>query len=176
MESQARMSRGSHRRPFHPGVFASAVIAAGALWILFVSSSINAHEMYLGAGCVVLTMLFAYSVARSLSLNLTLRWRDMAQALRIPWYELTGNWAITLVLVKDLLHIARADDRFRVCGFDSSRHDPVRIARTVMAVAFSTAAPNFIVIGIDPEQSRMIFHQVRSTPLTRMVRSLGARG
>lgn len=173
---QVRPSRGSHRRPFHLGVFVSAVLVACGLWVLFVSSSINLHEMYVGAGCVVLTMLFAYSVARSLSLNLTLRWCDMAQALRIPWYELTGNWTITVVLIKDLLHIEPVQDLFRVCGFDSSRHDPERIARTVMAVAFSTSAPNFIVIGIDPEQSRMLFHQMRSTPLTRMVRELGAKG
>lgn len=150
--------------------------AACGLWVLFVSSSINRHEMYVGAGCVALTMLFAYSVARSLALNLTLRWRDMAQALRIPWYELTGNWAITVVLVKDLLRISRPEDRFRVCGFDSSRHDPVRIARTVMAVAFSTSAPNFIVIGIDPEQSRMLFHQIQATDVTKMARALGAKG
>lgn len=175
MDTQARSSRGNHPRPFHLGVFVSAVVAACGLWILFVSSSINSHEMYVGAVCVVLTVLFAYSVARSLSLNLALRWRDMAQALRIPWYELTGNWVLTLVLIKDLLHIAPAENRFAVCGFDSSKHDPVRIARTVMAVAFSTSAPNFIVIGIEPEQSRMLFHQIRSTPLTRMVRALGAK-
>lgn len=173
---QARQSRGSHRRPFHLGVFVSAVTAACALWVLFVSSSINRHEMYVGAVCGALTILFAYSVARSLALDLTLRWRDMAQALRIPWYEITGNWAITVVLIKDLLHIARAEDQFRVCGFDSSRHDAVRIARTVMAVAFSTSAPNFIVIGIDPEQSRMLFHQIRATDVTRMARALGAKG
>ncbi|MFP5236252.1 MAG: hypothetical protein ACLGSD_10135 [Acidobacteriota bacterium] len=153
----------------------SEVVAACGLWVLFVSSSINLHEMYVGAACVVLTVVFGSSVARSLGLNLTLRWRDMAQALRIPWYELTGNWTLTLVLIKDLLHIAPAENRFRVCGFDSSRHDPVRIARTVMAVAFSSSAPNFIVIGIDPGQSRMLFHQIQSTPLTRMAQELGAK-
>lgn len=176
MTTQARQSRGNHGNPWDAGVFASAVIAAGALWVLFVSSSISAHEMYVGAGCVVLTIAFGYSVARTLSLNLTLRWRDMAQALRIPWYELTGNWTIIVVLFKDLLHIARPENHFRVCGFDSSMHDPVRMARTVMAVAFSTSAPNFIVIGIDPAQSRMLFHQIQATEVTEMARALGARG
>lgn len=176
MAGEVRASRRSHRRPFHPGVFASALLTACGLWVLFVSSSINAHEIYVGAACVTLNLVFSYVVARSLSLNLTLRWQDMVQGLRIPWYELTGNWLITLVVIKDLLHIARAEDRFRVCGFDSTRHDPERIARTVMAVVFSTSAPNFIVIGVDPAQSRMLFHQVQATDVTKMARALGAKG
>ncbi|RXH53979.1 hypothetical protein GRAN_4948 [Granulicella sibirica] len=30
-----------------------------------------------------------------------------------------------------------------------------------MAIAYTTASPNIIVIGIDPAQSRMLFHQIK---------------
>lgn len=176
MERKKRESRGSQRRPFHGGVFAVAVVTAGLLWQIFVGSSINAHEMYVGAVCVVLTILFISSVARTLGVNLTIRLRDLVQGLRIPGYLVTGNWKITVVLLKDFFHIAPPQNRFRVCGFDSSTDNPVRVARTVMTVAFTTAAPNFIVIGIDPSQSRMLFHQISATDIQTMAKALGAKG
>lgn len=175
MDGTKHASRGSHRRVFHPGIFAVAGFAAAALWLILVGSS-SPHEMYVGVASVLLTMLFVHSVGHSLGINLDIRWRDLAQGVRIPWYLLTGNWEIIVVLFRDLFHVAPPQNRFRVCGFDSSRHDPVRIARTVMAVAFTTAAPNFIVIGIDPSQSRMLFHQVSPTSVQRMARALGAKG
>ncbi len=173
--SQRRESRGSHRAPVKPGVFEVALDTAVVLWLIFVAS-FNPHEMMLGAASVLLTMLFLYSVARSLGLNLEMRLHDVAQGYRIPWYELTGNWEIVLVLFKDLLGIAPAQNCFRVCGFDSSRHDPVRASRTVIAVAFTTASPNCIVIGIEPALSRMLFHQISPTGVQRMAKALGAKG
>ena len=168
-------SRGSHRTPMTPGVFVLALATAVVLWLVFVAS-FSSHELMVGAACVLLTMLFMNSVTRSLGLKLEMRLRDVAQAYRIPWYELTGNWTIVLVLLKDLLGIAPAQNCFHVCGFDSSRHDPVRASRTVLAVAFTTASPNSIVIGIDPAQSRMLFHQVSPTGVQRMAKALGAKG
>lgn len=175
IERHKHQSRGSHRSPINAGVFVLALSAAVVLWLVFVAS-FNPHEMMVGAVCVLLTMVFTYSVARSLDLKLTMRLRDVAQAYRLPWYELTGNWTIVLVLMKDLLGIAPAQNCFRVCGFDSSRHDPVRASRTVMAVAFTTAAPNCIVIGIEPSLSRMLFHQISPTGVQRMAKALGAKG
>jgi hypothetical protein len=36
-------------------------------------------------------------------------------------------------------------------------------------------APNFIVIGIDFHQSRMLFHQLRRSSVPKMTKSLGAQ-
>ena len=168
-------SRGSHRTPITPGIFVLALATAVVLWLVFVAS-FNSHELMVGGACVLLTMAFMHSVARSMGLKLELRLQDVAQAYRIPLYELMGNWTVVLVLFKDLLHIAPAQNCFRVCGFDSSRHDPVRASRTVLAVAFTTASPNSIVIGIDPAQSRMLFHQISPTGVQRMAKALGAKG
>lgn len=173
--SQYRQSRGNHRKPINLIILVLAVAVTVGLWLIFVAS-FEPHEMIVGVVCVLLTILFTYSVARSLGLALEIRLRDLAHAYRIPWYELTGNWTLVLVLFKDLLGISRAQNCFRVCGFDSSRHDPVRRARTVMAVAFTTASPNSIVIGIEPSLSRMLFHQISPTGVQRMAKSLGAKG
>jgi hypothetical protein len=159
----------------HPGLLAVAVVLAPALWASLVWTS-NPHEHIAGLLCEAVTLLFLLGLCHSTATNLTIRIRDLAQCWRVPWYILSKDWEITVLLVKDVLHLGRAQSLFRVCGFDSSTHDPVRVARTVMAVAFTTAAPNFIVIGIDPSQSRMLFHQIARGEVPEMTKALGAKG
>ena len=176
MAEERHESRGSHQRPTSLGVLAFAVVLACVLWIVLVSSSINVDEIIVGAVSVVLTIIFVYLAWRSMGMRLQLRGTDLAQAWRIPWYIVSGIVEITWVLVKDLVGIDPAKNLFRVCGFDSSTHDAVRIGRTVLAVAYTTTAPNFIVVGIDPAQSRMLFHQVSASSVPLMTRNLGAKG
>jgi hypothetical protein len=40
---------------------------------------------------------------------------------------------------------------------------------------YTTTAPNFIVIGIDPDLSRMLFHQIERSSVPKMTRELGAQ-
>jgi hypothetical protein len=132
--------------------------------------------MIVGAICVAATTLFVLFVSSSTGPNLTFRMRDVAQFWRIPWYVVSGVWEITLVLIRDVLQISPAEDLYRVCGFDSSKHDPVRKARTVLAVLYTTMAPNFIVLGVDPALSRMLFHQISASAVPQMTKALGAKG
>lgn len=159
----------------HPRLLVFAVMLAPALWASLVWTS-NPHEHAVGLLFETATLVFMLALCHSTATNLTIRLRDLAQCWRVPWYILSKDWEITVLLVKDILHLGRAQSLFRVCGFDSSTHDPVRVARTVMAVAFTTAAPNFIVLGIDPSQSRMLFHQIERGDVPQMTKALGARG
>jgi hypothetical protein len=87
----------------------------------------------------------------------------------------SGIWEITIVFLKDLLNLKRAGSFYRVCGFQSSKRDPRIRAREVLATVYTTTAPNFIVIGIDPELSRMLFHQIERSSVPKMTQSLGAQ-
>jgi multisubunit Na+/H+ antiporter MnhE subunit len=158
----------------HPGLLAGSLMLAFALWIIFVAST-NPHELLVGFLVCAITVLSTVVVARSTAPRLEFRVRDLAQCWRIPWYVLSGVFDITLVLFKDLPHIAPAKNLFRVCGFDSSTHDPLRIARTALAVVYTTTAPNFIVVDVDPSQSRMLFHQIEESSVPKMTKALGAR-
>ena len=173
------MSTGPGMRRFastfrHPLLLVLTILLAPALWMLFVSSS-NPHEMVVGVFASIATVIFTVFVCHSSSSSLTFRPRDVAQAWRIPWYILSGVWDITQVLFKDLLRLSPAENLYRVCGFDSSKHDPVRIARTVLAVSYTTTAPNFIVVGVDESQSRMLFHQISPSSVPKMTKALGAK-
>ncbi len=48
-------------------------------------------------------------------------------------------------------------------------------ART-LAVAYATASPNMIVVGIDCARGQMLFHQIEEADLSMMTRHLGAEG
>lgn len=82
---------------------------------------------------------------------------------------------ITLVLAKDLLGIAPAKSLFRVSPFAPVNEDPTHLGRRVLATAYTSATPSIIVIGIDVEQHRMLFHQIERSDLPLMTKALGAR-
>jgi multisubunit Na+/H+ antiporter MnhE subunit len=168
------MTRGLRNHGLSRAKLVLIALSACALWILFVGS-FSSDEVLVGLMSVAATVFFSLFVSRRTSSEFTFRRQDLAQGLRIPWYVLLGVWDITLVLVRDVLRLSRAEDLYRVCGFDSSKHDPVRKARAVLAVAYTTAAPNFIVLGVDVSQSRMLFHQISASSVPRMTRALGAK-
>lgn len=171
-ETHGRMGRGRSVR-WGWLLFTSAI--AAALWGALVGTG-KRDEMLLGVVCVAATVWFSWLVSRSSGLEFEFRGRDVAQVWRVPWYILVDLSTLTVVLVKDVLHIAPAGNLFRVCGFDSSKRDPVRMARDVLAVLYTTTSPNLIVIGIDIAQSRMLFHQLSRSDVPRMTKALGARG
>jgi multisubunit Na+/H+ antiporter MnhE subunit len=158
----------------HPILLAVAIVLSPALWITLVASS-NPHETIVGLLASIATLVFTVIVCQNNSTQLKLQARDIAQCWRIPWYIASDVWVITLILLKDLLGLKPAENLYRVCCFDASSHDPVRIARTVMAISYTTMGPNSIVIGIDPAQSRMLFHQLSSSSIPKMTQALGAK-
>lgn len=155
------------------GVAAISLLLIVGLWILFVDGT-RRDEMIVGAGVLLLSGAFLYAVWRNDSLSLEVRLGDLVQAWRIPWYLLSGIYEIVVVLVKDLLG-TRASSFYRVSGFKTSGSDPRLIARRVLATFYTTMAPNFIVIGIDFLQSRMLFHQLERSSVPRMTKALGAQ-
>jgi hypothetical protein len=169
-----RSSPDLHRAYSRILAFALLFLVTFALWTLFVATS-NHHELFVGLLTSLATAIFLLFVHHCSPIHLKFRARDLLQAWRIPWYIANDTFVITAVLIKDLLHLAPARSYYRVSGFDSSLHDPVRAARSILAVAYTTASPNSIVIGIDPAQSRMLFHQLQRSSTSRMTRRLGAK-
>jgi hypothetical protein len=172
------MARASHAsskdRSSSPGVIAVVAFCLAAGWVWLVAGT-HLHEMMVGAAVVVVATLFLKAVHESSQNALRLEWKDVVQCWRIPWYIASGIWEITVVLFKDLTYLSRAGSYYRVSGFKTSKRDRAVIARTVLATVYTTTAPNFIVIGIDPDLSRMLFHQIERSSVPKMTRALGAQ-
>lgn len=142
-------------------------------WIVLVGS-VHLHEMLVGAVVVALSTAFCALIYRSETLPFDLRWRDVAQCWRIPWYIVSGSAEIVWLLAKDLAG-KRADSLYRVSGFRTGMRNPIDVERTALAIAFTTTAPNFIIIGIDPHQNHMLFHQIQRSDIPKMTKALGAQ-
>jgi len=144
------------------------------MWILFVGGT-RRNEMFLGVGVLILSGVFSYRIWQIETINADFHLADIVQGWRIPWYILNGIYEIVMVLGKDLLGFKRADSFYRVSGFKTSKLEPRLVARRVFAIFFTTMAPNFIVIGIDFRQSRMLFHQLERSDVPQMTKALGAQ-
>lgn len=165
---------GFFRRPRHPILLTLTIVTVPALWVVFVATG-NPHELMVGGVASIASIVFTLFVCRSSATSLELRPQDLIQVWRIPWYIIAGIVLITVVWFNDQFGLSRAKSLYRVCGFDTSSHDPVREARTVLAVVYTGCTPNFIVIGVDPAQSRMLFHQIEAGTIPRMTKALGAK-
>jgi hypothetical protein len=153
------------------GLSALCLLLIAVLWTLFVGG-IRRNEMIVGAGVFFLSTAFLFQIWRIETLHLEVREEDFAQGWRIPLYVVSGVYEIIAILAKDLFGVKRADSFYRVSGFRTSNSDPKLIARRVFATFYTTMAPNFIVIGVDYRQSRMLFHQLERSSVPRMTQAL----
>ena len=163
-----------HPRNLSLGFFALSALLIAALWILFVGGT-RRNEMLVGAGVLVLSGMFWYQVWRVETLIFDFHLEDIVQGWRTPWDILTRVSQIVGILLKELLGIRRAGSFYRVSGFKTSKSEPRQVARRVLATFYTTMAPNFIVIGIDFRQSRMLFHQLERGTVPQTIKALGAQ-
>lgn len=171
----ARASRASSKnRGSSSGVtvLVACCLAFGWVWLV---AGTHLHEMMVGAGVVVLATLFLLLVHKSQPASIQLHWKDVAQGWRIPWYMVCDTWVVILLLLRDLLHLRPAGSYYRVCGFKCSNRNPAILGRGILATIYMTATPNSIVLGVDPQSSRMLFHQLERANVPKMARDLGAQ-
>ncbi len=122
------------------------VLAIG--WIYFVGS-VHLHEMMLGAVVVALSTAFCWLIFKSQTLPFDVRGRDLLQVWRVPGEIVKDSISLIAALLRDLFGGERIGSFYRVCGFKSSKRDPILVGRSALAVMYSTMSPNMIVIGID---------------------------
>ncbi len=155
-----------------PLAILALVLMAGE-WILLVAGT-RPHEMMVGAVSVAASALFLSVVTTTSTLALDFRFSDLVAGWRIPWYILSDCYVLLVVLLRDLFPSHRAESLYRVSGFKTSKDDPRLVARRVLATIYTTTSPNSIVIGIDFSQSRMLFHQMERSSVSKMTKQLGA--
>lgn len=163
----------SSRRRSSPSYYALFTICAFAAWILF-TASFSKQELALGAGCAIAAGWFSISMAGRLGWLIAPSLRDSAEGWRLPWYLLTDTLLVIHLLIKDLTG-KRPPSVFLAVPFEKGdgKRGPIRSA---LAVAYTSATPNAIVLGIDREQHRMLLHQLSKSNIPAMTRHLGAEG
>jgi multisubunit Na+/H+ antiporter MnhE subunit len=155
-------------------IFCSTLMPFYLLWLIF-TGTFELHELLIGiiaavfasVGMVVLGLEFPVPFSPSIS--------DLLALWRLPWYLLSGTWEIFEVAAKDVLRIDRAKSLFRISRFDAgSKDDPRKTARRALATTYTTVAPNFIVLGVNASNQRLLFHQIQRSSVPKMTEQLGA--
>ena len=143
-------------------------------WIVF-SGSFAAHELLIGIVAALLATAGLFVINLQYPARFSPSSFDLISIWRLPWYLLSGTWEIAIVAARDFLGIKRAKSLFRIASFDGGgKDDPRATARRVLAVAYTTVAPNFIVLGINTNDQTLLFHQIERSSVPKLTQQLGA--
>lgn len=170
-KSRVGQSTGLWSRPVPLLSVAALVILL--LWIGF-TATWKPHELLVGLGATAVTLALFANLLRNQMLQFSFHPRDVLLIWQLPGAILKDCWILLVVLFKDLTGKERAGSFYRACGFHLSPKDPLLVGRGALAVVFTTMSPNMMVIGIDPAQSLMIFHQLQRDTIPPYARALGA--
>lgn len=142
-------------------------------WVLFVGT-FDRQEMLIGIGVSLVSTLALCVVDYANVAHFRPRVRDVLQVVYVPWLFVQGTYEILAVSMRDLLGGKKAESAFRLASFETGTlQDPHDTGRRVLAVGYTTMAPNFIVLGINTLERRMLFHQIQKSGVTRMTKNLG---
>jgi hypothetical protein len=141
------------------------------LWLVLVG---NAHlqESLMGALSVAGTAWFVLFARRAQQRRFHYTMRDLLQIRRVPWNVLTDDWRVTCVLLRDLATSHPPASSYIVLPFELSEPDVGLDGREVLAVAYATASPNSIVLGVRRDDRQILMHLLEEAPLSSVVVAL----
>lgn len=145
------------------------------LWLVF-TGTFSWHELLVGVVAAALSVVGMIVVHLQYPARFAPSIKELLAGWRLPWYLVSGTGEIFLVAGRDLIGGKRAQSLFRVVPFDAGRgNDPRHATRRALATLYTTIAPNFIVVGVNSSDQRLLFHQIERSSVPRMTQSLGAQ-
>lgn len=139
-------------------------------WILFVAT-FTIHELLLGAGFAIFSLAVSGLAWHELSVRFRPSIKQLVLLWRVPGYVLRDSYEVTLILVKDILHIRRAGSLYRAAPF-SPRPSQHGDAQVVLAITGTTMTPSIIILGYADQ--RLLLHQLQCSGIPRMIADLEA--
>lgn len=154
-------------------------------WIVLWAASFGLMLLYVGkiaadelivaaAGSAVVATASRVVLATQIA-PLAAEWRAVAQIWRLPKYLVTGTWEVLAVLARQIFLREPAESLYHAVSFDVGADDEQSAMRRALAIAYTTATPNFVILGIDREKGLLIYHQIRHSKIPEMTKKLGAR-
>jgi hypothetical protein len=155
-------------------LFAISAPLLFVFWMVFVGT-FSKWELLVGIGVAAVGAIALCVVEHAEDAHFLPRLRDLLQIAYVGWLLLQGTYEILWVSLRDLFGGRKAVSAFRVAPFQAGAlldsHDT---ARRVLAVGYTTMAPNFIILGINTPETQLLFHQIERSPVPQMTKNLGA--
>jgi len=172
MAPQSHNSKGWRRVTAQSVAISAALMSA--FWVLLVGGT-HRDEVIVGCVGVIAATAMLWLIARVDDLRFHFTSHDLLSGVRVPWNIAKDVFLVLGLLLRDVFLRVPTRSVFHVCGFKTSKRNPQDIARRVLVTAYSTAAPNTIILGVDYTQSRILFHQLQSSEPDETMIELGAR-
>ena len=101
-----------------------------AQWVLWLGYTNNSgyREMIAGAVAAVLSTTAAMVFAVQSGVSFRFRWRNVSQAVYVPWYALDGTWEILHALARQLFTRGGAPRSWRLSGSTPAATTPFQQA------------------------------------------------
>jgi multisubunit Na+/H+ antiporter MnhE subunit len=147
------------------------VVVFALLWLVLVGD-FQRQELLVGAFAVAGAAFFYVAVQRAQQDCFSYKWKDLRQVWRVPGNILLDALRVTKVLLRDVF-IERTPSSLLVATFKPSHHVNDLDGREVLAVAYTTASPNSIVLGVHRERSQILLHLLEPAPVSPSMRALG---
>jgi hypothetical protein len=147
-----------------------------AVLYLAFTANVGWRELIASALAGMLSAASAIIFAHAGKVKFSFRIRDVLQAWRIPQNVVSGTIEVLRALATQLFTARGADSAVRAVRFDmGDKDDPRDAGRRAMAITYTTATPNFIIMGMVDQQQLMLYHQIVPGKVRKMTRNLGAR-
>jgi len=137
-----------------------------AWWVLLMSfwvvldDSIQFDELLAGAGAAALGALVAELVSYQAATRFRMRIRWLVPALSLPGQVARDTVIVFAALWRRLARGEEPASGFRELPVRYGQNTAQGVTRRVLLVAGRSVAPNAFVLGIDPDRSVMVIHQL----------------
>ena len=171
MADSARASQGMQARELL--LIAIEFVFLLGLWMLFTSLP-EINELAAGIGAAFLAAVGDAVIKSTDFARFRPRARYVLLIFAEPWYIAKDTFVVFWELLRRMRGMQRRS-RLAVIPFDAGGDDLDSNARRALATAYSTIAPNTIVLGIDRERHLILVHQIAPAGTPWLTRQLGAR-
>lgn len=146
----------------------------GGLYLAFTSNA-GWRELIAAVMTGTIATLATMVFATAGDVRFSFRLRDVIQAWRLPWYAIEGTFEVFEGLGKQLFSRGGAPSFLGAVRFEIGERESLKDAgRRALAITYTTATPNFVIIGFVEEQGLLLYHQIIPGEVRQMTRSMGA--
>jgi hypothetical protein len=163
------LRRGDTTQAKLAGYFSKWLIFA-AIWFLFVYQA-SLWEALTAAGAAALTLFSLEEARRHEPLRFRPRAHWVAQTWRLPKAIAVDVWLLIKFLACRLTG-KRRRGLFQLVPFQSPTKGPRGAAQRALVVLLGTTPPNFVVVEFNMQESYLMVHQLKKTPVPRMIREI----
>jgi hypothetical protein len=144
------------------------------VYLLYVSTLVKI-ELVAGIVCTIVATVASAIFCAVGIVHFSVTIRQLLEAWRLPGYAVQGSWEVFKALGRQLFTRRGADSLIRAVPFEVGDNEAPSAGRRALAVLYTTATPNFIVLGIAHKQALLLYHQVLPGPVLQMTINLGAQ-